>query len=365
MKKMVSSCMCCITVVLLFGPSVYSRNILFNDSKTSVLEAYEMRINGNAEKAESLLSELVKNDSTDAVACFELARTKQHLFLGGKQIPWEEVVKLSHQAVRYNPENEVYAFYFAYCSFFNAFVSMMQQAPDVAEKITLACDAFGNVLKLDPDCHEARLYLIDIYGQLPVEMGGNKEKAMACVTEMNNRNMLFGAMAGARLLPDTANHIFYWQKVGKEAGMNAQVLEELGRAYLLNSDADNGTKYFLEAIQADNSRRYLYMHLARYHLMMSQEDPGNKEMHLEKSMLMVNNYLQSVPALIPPQKAYANGFMALIRMLAGDDKGRNEYQESASAIDPFYSRATGMPSEMLYCRPDEVKIQYESFFNPF
>jgi hypothetical protein len=99
--------------------------------------------------------------------------------------------------------------------------------------------------------------------------------------------------------------------------------------------------------------------------MISQEDPGNKEMHLEKAMLMANNYLKSVPAIIPPQKAYANGFMALIRMLAGDDKGRNEYQESASAIDPFYSRATGMPSEMLYCRPDEVKIQYESFFNPF
>jgi tetratricopeptide (TPR) repeat protein len=365
MKNKIKTWLGCMMAMMFFGFSGYGLDAKFSDPGTAVLEAYEMRINGNAEKAEAMLSELIKNDSTDALACFELARTKQHLFLGGKEIPWADVVRLSKRAAVNDPGNEVYAFYYAYTSYFNALVSMMQQSPDVPEKITHACDAFRSVLELDPDCHEARLYLTDIYGMLPEEMGGNKEKAMDCVNEMNDRNMLFGAMASARLLPDTANQVIYWQKVGKEAGMNATVLEELGRAYLMKSDTENGTKYFVEAILADKSRRYLYMRLARYHLMGSQQDPGNKDMHLEKAMQMVNNYLISVPALIPPQVAYANGFMSLIRMLAGDDKGRNEYQELAASLDPFYSRATGMPSEMLYCRPGEVKIQYESFFNPF
>lgn len=355
-------------VIIFLRSLLYSNDAVFNGDKARVMEAYELRISGKADKAEELLYELLKNDSTDALAYFELARTKHHEFLGGTQFSseeWEKVVHSMQQAVRYAPDNDVFAFYYAYSCFFNAFISMMRQNPDASEKVALTCDAFKAVLKLNPDCHEAQLYMIDIYSSLPEEMGGNKEKARSIAEDLNKRDALYGAIASARLLPDTSDFVLYWQNIAKGSDSNVQVMEELGRAYLLKSDTENGTKYFLDAINADITRRYLYMHLVRYHILSSQQNPDAKAMHLEEAVKLANSYLLSSPELTPPLKAYANGILALIKMIGGDETISNEYLEKAASIDPYYSRAMGMPPAMLYCRPDEVKIQYSSFFMPF
>jgi tetratricopeptide (TPR) repeat protein len=361
-------CLSCMVVIVFLMSSLYSNGARLQGNETRVLEAYELRISGKAEKAEELLNELLKNDSTDALAYFELARTKQHKFLGGTQFSseeWNEVMHALQQAVRCAPDNEIYAFYYAYSCFFNAFISMMRQQPEVGENVAKTCDAFRDVLKLNPDCHQAQLYMVDMYIFLPAEMGGDKEKAGNIASELGKKDRLYGAMATARLLPDTSNFVLYWQSVGNEVGMKAQVLEELGRAYLLKSDTENGTKYFEEAMREDQSMDYLQMHLVRYHLLSTQQDPAAEAAHLEKAIELVNSYMQKNPTLVPPLKAYAYGTLAMIKMIGGDNIAGNEYQDKATAIDPYYSKAMGMPPAMLYCRPDEVKIQYSSFFMPF
>ncbi|HJZ39069.1 MAG TPA: hypothetical protein VJ203_01750 [Bacteroidales bacterium] len=357
----------CLLIIVLFPPRMYGIDVA-KGSERGVFEAYELRINGETEKAEALLDEILKEDSTDALAYFELARTKHHEFLGGTQFSaeeWKEVMHALQKAVRYAPDNEIFAFYYAYSCFFNAFISMMRQQPDVGEKVTLTCDAFKNVLKLNPDCHEAQLYMIDIFNYLPAEMGGDKEKAGIIAAELNTRDELYGAMADARLLPENSDFVMYWQNIEKEAGHNAQLMEELGRAYLLKSDTENGTKYFQDAIRADITRRYLYMHLVRYHILSIQQDPDAKAAHLGKAIELTNSYMQSTPEILAPLKAYAYGILSLIKMIGGEESSSNEYREMATALDPYYSKAMGMPSSMLYCPPDEVKIQYSSFFMPF
>ena len=367
-KSKSNYCLTCMIVFIFLMTSLYSCEDTVNDNKIIVSDAYELRISGKAEKAEELLIELLKKDSTNAFAWFELARTKHHLFLGGTQFSaaeWEEVVNSLQQATRRAPDNKIIAFYYAYSSFFDAYISMMMQNPDAGENIASAIDAFQSVLNLDPDCHEAQLYLVDIYGYLPEDMGGNKEKAGVSASDLNDKNKVWGAMANARLMPDNADFVLYWKNVEKEAGIDAQVLEELGRAYLLKSDTENGTKYFKDAISTDMTRRYLYMHLVRYHLLSSQQNPNAREEHIVEAEKLANSYLQSSPVLTPPLKAYAYGILALIKMFSGDYSGSSEYQEIATSIDPYYSKGMGIPSEMLYCPPDEVKIQYNSFFLPF
>jgi|WetSurMetagenome_2_1015567.scaffolds.fasta_scaffold94290_2 hypothetical protein len=364
----VKYCLCCMIVIMFFIPSLYSKDQPDHSNASKIFEAYELRISGKAEKAEELLNELLKKDSTDALAYFELARTKYHLFLGGAQYSsekWEEVTNSIQKAVRLAPDNEIYAFYYAYACFFNSFISMMEQNPDVGKNVTQTCDAFKAVLKLNPDCHESLLYLVDIYATLPENMGGDKEKARIYAAELNKKDKLFGAMANARFLPDTADYVSYWQNVGKEAGKSAQFSEELGRAYLLKSDTENGTKHFQDAMNTDRNRSYLYMHLARYHILSSQQNMETQAGHLEQAEKMANSYLLSSPELTSPLKAYGYGIMALIKMIGKDDNGRDEYQKKAESIDPYYSRATGIPPDMLYCQPDKVKIQYYSFFMPF
>src|SRR4030042_916807 len=364
----VKHCLCFMMVIGFIMPSICSCEDDDNVAGTSVPEAYELRISGKADQAEEMLNDLLKSDSTDALAHFELARTKQHLFLGGTQFTseeWEEVVGSSRQAARHDPDNEIFAFYHAYTAFFDAYISMMMQKPDAGEKVTLTCDAFQDVLNLDPDCYEAMLYLVDIYAYLPEEMGGDRGKASLIASDLNQTDKEFGPLAYARLLPDTANLVLYWENVQKETGNNAQVLEELGRAYLLNSDTENGTKFFLDAINEDTTKRYLYMHLVRYHLLSSQQTPDAREEHLTEAEELENTYLQSSPDLTPPSKAYAYGMLAMIKMFSGDNQAGSEYQATAASIDPYYSKAMSIPSEILYCRRDEVKIHYNSFFMPF
>lgn len=358
----------CLLFVAFFLPRIYGIDIQDKAYESKVFEAYELRIHGQAENAEAILVDILKQDSSNALAYFELARTKIHMFLGGTQFSSEEWKKVMHalrQAVRYAPDNEIYTFYYAYSCFFNAFISMMRQQTDASENVAQACEAFKAVLTLHPDCFVAMLYLIDMYGLLPEEMGGNKERAMILAEEANKMDKLYGAMANERLLPNSADKVAYWQNVEKDTGMNAQVLEELGRAYLLRSDTENGTKYFMEAIQKDNANKYLYMHLVRYHILSTQQSPDAKTVHLESALELVNTYLQSTPDLIQPLKAYAYGIISLIKMISGDNSGSEEYRQLATAQDPYYSKAMGMPPEMLYCRPDEVRIRYSSFFMPF
>jgi hypothetical protein len=335
---------------------------------SAVAEAYQLRVNGKADQAETMLRQHLKSDSTDALAWFELARTCHHIFLGkGEFTPeaWQEVTGFALQAVRYAPDNEVYAYYYAYYRFLNAFISMMRQLPDVGEKVNQTCDAYNAVLQLNPKCNAAKFYLIDIYGMLPPEMGGDRAKAEAIVNGMKGDERIYYAMAQARLLPDTANLVAYWQHVGQETGMGAQVKEELGRAYLLKSDTENGVKYYMEAIQADESKKHLTMNLVRYHLMAAQQDPSAKEAHLKSATDLVNGYLQSDPEPVPTLKAYAYSTLSMINMFGGDQEAGNQYREMADAIDPYCSKATGMAPDMLYCPPEKVKIQYSSFFMPF
>jgi tetratricopeptide (TPR) repeat protein len=367
-KHISGFCLVRLLILFLMMPLFCGASNLNAGIISGVMDAYELRKNGKAEEARELLEKMLLNDSTNAPVWFELARTKHHMFLGGSQFTaddWKGVVDAAGKAVKYAPENEIYAYYYAYCRFFDAFISMMQQQPDASEKIGRTCDAFNAVLRLNPECHPAQLYLIDIYNYLPEEMGGNKEKAGIIVDDLGNKDKIYGAIAKAKLLPESANLVEYWQNVGNEVGMGAQVLEELGRAHLLKSNTENGTKYFTEAMQADPAKWYLTMHLVRYHLISTQQDPDNRSAHLEEATKLINNYLELNPELIAPLKAYLYGTLALIRMIDGDNGGSNEYREKAASIDPYYSKATGMAPEMLYCRPDEVKIQYSSFFLPF
>jgi len=355
-------------LVLVTLPSLRANDSATKESETGISEAYALRMSGKADKAEELLLEILKKDSTNALANFELARTKHHVFLGGTQFSseeWGKVMSNLQQAVRYAPDNETYAFYYAYSCFFNAFISMMREESDVNENITRACDAFQAVLDRHPACYAAQLYLVDIYGSLPENMGGNKEKASSIAADLDKKDKVFGAMARAKLLGDTSDFVLYWQNAGKDVGTCAQVLEETGRAYLLKSDTENGTKYFEEAMKADASKNYLYMQLARYHLMATQQDPAAKTVHLQSATELVNKYMETCPDLVPPLKAYTYGILSILKMIGGDNNGSSEYSEKAAAIDPYYSRAMGMAPDMLYCRPEDVTIQYRSFFMPF
>jgi hypothetical protein len=48
----------------------------------TVQQAYELRMNGQADSAKVLLEQVIAEDSTNAAALYELARTEHHIGLG-------------------------------------------------------------------------------------------------------------------------------------------------------------------------------------------------------------------------------------------------------------------------------------------
>lgn len=353
---------------LFFFTAMWTNAQVANVKPGSVPEAYSLRMAGKADQADQLLTDLLKKDSLSAQAWFEMARLRHHKFLGSRdlsQAAWANVVIAFAKAARLESQNDVFAFYYAYGRLFDAFISMMTGQQDAGAKTKQACEAFQEVLKLNPKCSAARLYLVDVYAMLPPDMGGDRELAKKTADELNAYDKVCGAVANSRLMPDTTDFVKYWQQIAAETGMVARIMEEIGRAYLLKSDSEQGSRYYLDAIKADDTEKWLIWNLVRYHIMITEQDPTHKTEHLQAATTLVNNFLKDNPDIYNPVKAYANGTLGLIRQVEGNNEGSKEFLAKAAALDPYYSGATGAPSEMLFFPPDKVKIIYSSFFLPF
>ena len=98
---------------------------------------------------------------------------------------------------------------------------------------------------------------------------------------------------------------------------------------------------------------------------MTQQDQTNREAHLTSATELVNHYLQLVPGPLLSFQAFAYSTLATIYRFRGEQETGNKYSDQAASIDPYCSKATGMPPNLLYCPPEEVNIQYSSFFMPF
>ena len=103
-----------------------------NNDYYQVLNAYNIRLNGNADSAKVLLDKILEKDSTNAIAWYELARTKHHIGLGNPRElinKLEEIQFTINKAVEYDASNVIYAFYKGIMSYTRAYLSLMRGEP--------------------------------------------------------------------------------------------------------------------------------------------------------------------------------------------------------------------------------------------
>ncbi|TKJ38370.1 hypothetical protein CEE37_12685 [candidate division LCP-89 bacterium B3_LCP] len=328
-------------------------------------QAYELRINGNADSAKVILEQALTADSTNAAAWFELARTKHHIGLGNPRELFGALGDL-HQtitkAVEHDPGNVIYSYYHGAVSFTLAYAALMMGQPDAGEKVAGAVSSYEAVLKLKPDYLEAKLFLVEILG-LPANMGGDSTQAEAYAHQLEEVDAVFGAKARELRLPEDADKVAFWQKVVEENPGNADALEQLGKAYLYQENTEEGIKYFEEALKADQERQRLMLDLARYYSMVGRQDTVKKEVVFPLAEEYIQRYLATEP--IPPLKAYAIGFLSSVKSGLGDKEAANKLRKEAKVIDPNYSKASGIPGAMLFTKPDEISHQHTYFFRPF
>jgi tetratricopeptide (TPR) repeat protein len=332
----------------------------------AVMEAYELRMNGKADEAKAMLEQVISDEPDNALAHYELARTKYHIALSDleeSEITPEDIQQSIDKAIENDPDNVIYRFFAGYIASQSAYMAIKRDQPDVKEKVANVCSAYESVLKLKPDYHEAILCLAQIYGLFPEDRGGDKSKAEQYAKKLEEMDEIFGAKARAILLPDEVDRVDYWQKVLDKHEGNAEVIRELGRNYLFKDQVEDGVKCFEEAVRIDPGQNILFLDLARYHIYEGLGDKKLRDTAWPLAEKAFKRYLDSEP--IPPLKAFALNLWSRIKRGMGDQEGADELREKAETIDPYYSKATGVPTPDLWVPLGEISHNNRYLFWPF
>jgi len=334
----------------------------------TVQKAYKLRMNGKADSAKVLLEQAIAEDSTNAAAWYELARTKHHIGLGNLRILFaglDDLQQTIERAVENDPDNVIYSFYKGYICFTMAYTSIMRKQPDVKQKVEQTISAYESVLSLKPDYYEAKLFLVELFKMLPSDMGGDSVKAEKYTQELEKADVVFGAKAREIVMPEEANYIEFWQKIEQKHKDNADVHEALGRVYLYNENIEEATKCFEKAISLNARKNILYVDLGRYYMMQAMQNPAKLDSLAPLVKNTFETYLNSQPEPINPLKAFVIGTLAKIKFRMGDKENGNKLHKEAMTLDPNYSKGFGTPCQILFDPPGEISRVHAYFFRPF
>ncbi len=336
-----------------------------DSSDDTVRQAYELRMEGKADSALVILSEMVTADSSNADAWFEYARAMHHYGLGNPRALFGGMQRLrfaTEQAVLNAPDNVTYAFYNSYISFLWAYMSFMVDQTVAAERVRETVNAYEAVLELKPDYTESMLFLVEILSA-PATLGGDSLRAREYAARLAAADPVLGAKAEELLLPEEASRVEYWQTVLQAHPDDARVLEQLGKSYLYQDEIETGMNYLEEAIQADSNLQLLWLDMARFYLMAARQDTTQAETVLPAATAAVKRYLASEP--IRPLRGFAVNMLAWIKEESGNSEASMQLREEAQALDPNVSRAFGIPPALLFEQPEAISHYHSYFFRPF
>ncbi len=348
-----------ILIVLILNVSAVLSSCQKNDK--AVFDAYELRLQGKADEAKTMLLSILEQDSTNAMGYYELARTLDYMSLLGS----EEATNALKRAKKLKPDNVIYAYGYAKNCFFEAYKAMQMGKGDVKELLNKTCGEFGKVLEMKPDYAEALMYLVEIYGMLPEEMGGDKIMAEEYTRQLEKLDKFYGAKARLVMMPEGTDMVKYWEDYIVENGEDCKSLKELGVACLFTDDIGGAKQSFDKAIALNKSQNIRLLDLAKYHMMKVMQNRDAAEEELPKAKVYIEQYLASMPAPIPPLKAYALGMMVKVEMFLGNKEGSEKLMEDAKALDPYFSRAFAIPALSLFEPPDKLDNHFRSFFSPY
>jgi tetratricopeptide (TPR) repeat protein len=355
---------------IVFGPTSFSFPNIVQGSDTVVQKAYDLRMHGKLDEAKILLEGAIVNDSSNAAVYYEFVRLQLHKVLG--ILSKENLSNLLgdaqnniNRAVKLNPQNFIYTYFSGYIGFLEAYFSLMT-GEQPKEKLAKAIENFESALKIKPDHYQTKLYLIELYSQFPEEAGGDRLKAEQYVVQLEGIGGIIGAKARSIVLPEETDKVYYWQNVLKQLNDNADVLEELGKAYLGEDKVDSALSCFEKAIEIDKEKIFLNLDMSIYYSFLGMRAGDDKEL-LKKCVMSgdsaIVRYIESKP--IQPMLAYALGVRGRFKFFLGEQEQGQALFKEAETLDPYFSKATGTPSTDLFIPPGEISKKHRYLMRPF
>jgi tetratricopeptide (TPR) repeat protein len=337
---------------------------------TTVQKAYELRMQGKVDDAKALIEQAILQNPNNAAAHYELARIQIYraLGIGSREALFDIIGDAQNhinKAMELNPKDVIYTTFSGYVGYLQAYLSLMI-GEQSKEKFTKAIEAYESALILNPEYYQVMLYLIEIYSQFPVEAGGDKLKAEQYLGQLEGIGGVFGAKAKSIMLTEEVDKVDYWKKVQKKYEGNADVLEELGKAYLETDKVDSAVSCFERAIEIDSEKASLFLDLGIYYSFLAMRARDNKEL-LQKCVISgddaIVRYIESKP--IQPMLAYALGVRSKFKFFLGDQEQGQSLFKEAETLDPYFSKATAAPSADLFIPPGEISQNHRYLLRPY
>lgn len=330
-----------------------------------VQEAYKLRMEGKVDDALTLVDIILEEDSTHALANLEKYRILEYMLISGTDIDFEmeDALVYIERAAKYDPGNVVIAYEKALATFLNAYMFMKEGEGDPNEAVEAIIYDFERVLEIQPGHPQALLYLVEIYSQLPPNMGGDLEKAKQHATLLKESDEYYAAKAELMLNPQ--DELAFWLEYSENHEQTTDILKEIGTAYLYEEDPAMAEEYYREAMKLDDRENILLLNLARYYQFLAMSGEAKPDSVFPISAVYIDQYLASEPAPIIPMKAYAMGMKVKVLKFAEKEEEGQELKDKAKAIDPYFSRAFAIPDQSQFEAPDKIAPRYTSFFKPF
>jgi len=334
-------------------------------NKTSVQQAYELRMQGDTDSAQTILAQIVIDDSSNAAAWFEMARTKHHLGLGNPRALFgnlEELVNAAEKATVLEPDNLTYACYYGYISFFNSYIAFMGDQALAQERVATTVAVFERIIEMQPEFLEPRLFLVELL-TAPAELGGDSLLAQQQASELAELDPIMGARANELLLPDEINRIAYWKDLLNTYPDDAMIIEQLGKAYLYENQVEEGMRQLELAHKTAPGNHLLLLDMARFYLMTSRQDTSQVMTALPRAASAIYRYLDTMP--INPLRAFAVNMLSWVKTGLDLEQEAAELRLEAAELDPSVSKAFGVPPSLLFSGLEEVSHYHSYFFRPF
>ena len=336
--------------------------------ENGIYNAYELRINGHADSAQIVLEQITNENPENALAWYELCRTTLQLGMSNPREIKEsldDALKYINLAVEKDPANAWFLSYKGSIETLQFYIALQMGNENAGEYLNTLESTYNSVFKLDPSYYENKLTLVEFFGGLPAEMGGDREKAEKYAIELEKADLISGAKAREILMPEDADYVAYWKDIIETNPENADALQALGRVYLFEGNFDKGSEYYQQAIDLDPSKNPLYLDLGRYHMMVAMQNPALLDSVAPLIDVQFQKYLESTPEPINPMKAWVYRILAMINTRTGNTELGEKYINMANELDPFHSPASGKPGKAIYAPPNVVVHEQSYYLSPF
>jgi cytochrome c-type biogenesis protein CcmH/NrfG len=330
-----------------------------------VTTAYDLRVGGQLDSAQVILTDYMATHDGDANGWFEIARLHTHKGLGNPRSLKPQIDSATtaiSKAIELEPKNSVFMFLDGQLNFLTSYMKLSAQPEDPEPIIQEVRDRFEALIEVQPDNAVVLLYLVELYGAMPPETGGSKIKAQEFVELLAPLDIGLAARGEAMLLGEDADLTAFWNEKLAEHPDNALINEAVAKHYLAVGEFDTAWTFVEKAIELDPSRTDLYCDVARSHSYNIMAQRGDKATEVAAATEAFDKYLATNPPA--SLRAWATSGLAHLARFGGDQASADSLMKEAEKLDKYYSKATAIPGQYLYTEPNVVPQRHSYLFRP-